>query len=202
MIRIQIPSDHNDTAFQIQQWRKCQTTNPWSGITSWDTNRSTPIQFSNTLCKYTTHNTNSIPKQYKKTTHVITHNRNITTTRLVFIRLRFHAFSLRLLLGPWHSKDPEPKIHLLLLVSKPQFRHAFCPWWLPTSSTHHIPPTILTETVEEKRSYWHSPSHSAWPWCLSHPGRIRIDAHRSSACRRGRPRSLIWSVRIAADFSQ
>jgi len=29
---------------------------------------------------------------------------------------------------------------------------------------------------------------------LSHPGRIRIDAHRSKACRRGRPRSLIWSV--------
>jgi len=29
---------------------------------------------------------------------------------------------------------------------------------------------------------------------LSHPGRHRIDAHRSKACRRGRPRSLIWSV--------
>jgi len=29
---------------------------------------------------------------------------------------------------------------------------------------------------------------------LSCPGRIPIDAHWSKACRRGRPRSLIWSV--------
>ena len=29
---------------------------------------------------------------------------------------------------------------------------------------------------------------------LSHPGRIRIDAHRSKACRCGWPRSFIWSV--------
>ena len=29
---------------------------------------------------------------------------------------------------------------------------------------------------------------------LSHPGRIRIDTHQSNACRRGWPRSLIWSV--------
>jgi len=40
----------------------------------------------------------------------------ITTARLVFIRLRFHAFSSRLLLGPWHSNVPEPTIHSFLTM--------------------------------------------------------------------------------------
>jgi len=55
------------------------------------------------LVGYKSHDTNSIPKQFIKTTHVI----NITTTRLFFIRLcfRVHAVSSRLLLGPWHSND-------------------------------------------------------------------------------------------------
>ena len=30
---------------QRRQWRKCQLSNPLSGETSWDTNRTTPIQF-------------------------------------------------------------------------------------------------------------------------------------------------------------
>ena len=77
-----------------------------------------------------------------KSTYVITRNNNITTIRLVFICLRFHAVSSRLLLSPWHSNDPEPTIYLFLLESGPQFCPASCPWWLPTSSTHYIPPTI------------------------------------------------------------
>jgi len=31
---------------------------------------------------------------------------------------------------------------LNLLKSKPHLSPASCPWWLPTSSTHHIPPTV------------------------------------------------------------
>ena len=76
------------------------------------------------------------------TLYVITRSSNITTTRLVFIRLHFHAVLSRLLLSPWHSNDPEPKIHLFVLESKPQFCPTSCARQLPTSSTHHIPPTI------------------------------------------------------------
>jgi len=49
MIRIQIPSDHNDTIWKKQQWRKCQMTNPLSDQTSLNTNRTSPIQFQNCL---------------------------------------------------------------------------------------------------------------------------------------------------------
>ena len=59
--------------------------------------------------------------------HVTTRNSNITTTRLVFIRLRFHAVSSRLPLSLWHNNDPEPTIHLFLLESKLQFCPASCP---------------------------------------------------------------------------
>jgi len=44
-------------------------------------------------------NSKTVSKLYK-TTHVITPNKNIKTTRLVFIRFRFHAVYSRLLLGP------------------------------------------------------------------------------------------------------
>jgi len=118
MIRIQKLSNHNDTICWKQHWRKCQITNPFSDQILWNINHTTRIQFQNSLLK---------------TTYVITRNSNITTTRLVFIRLRFHAVSSRLLLSPWHSNDPEPMIHLFLLESKLQFCPASCPWWLPTS---------------------------------------------------------------------
>jgi len=110
MIRIQIFSVHNDTICNKQRRRKCQNTNLSSDQTSWDTNHATAIQFQNTL---------------QKTTYVITRNVNITMTRLVFILLRFHAVSVRLLLNPWHRNDPEQKIHLFLLESKPQFSNDF-----------------------------------------------------------------------------
>jgi len=103
-----------------------------------------------------------------KTTYVIT--RNTKTTRLVFIRLHFHVVSSRLLLGPWHSNDPEPKIYLFLLKTKPHICLASCSWWLRTFSTYHIRLTYslqcsceLTETVEKKRFYWHNP-----------PGRVTL----------------------------
>jgi len=67
---------------------KCKITNSLSGQISWDTNRTTRIQLQNSL---------------HKTTHVITRNRNIIPSRLVFIRIHFHAVSSRLLLGPCHS---------------------------------------------------------------------------------------------------
>jgi len=127
MIRIQLLSNHSDTICWKQRWRKCQITIFLSDHTSWDTSHTTPNHFQNSIFK---------------TTYVITRNRNITTTRVVFIRLHFHAVSSRLLLGPWHSNNPEPKIHLFLLESEPYFCLAYCPWWLPTSSTHHISPTI------------------------------------------------------------
>ena len=58
---------------------------------------------------------------YKRTEYVITSNSNIKTTRLVFIRLRFHAVSSHLLLSPLHSND-------LLL------RHTA--WWANSVATH------------------------------------------------------------------
>ena len=157
-IRISILSDHNDLILEKQQWRKCHITKLLSDQTSWGTNRTTTNQFQNSL---------------SKSTYVITCNRgiNITTTWLVFILLHFHAVSSHLLLNPWHSNDLEPKGHLILLESKLHFCPASCPWPLPTPSTHHIPWTvtiaqkwILTETVDEKRFYWHNPSQLAWPW--------------------------------------
>jgi len=76
--------------------------------------RSNPV-------RYKSHNTDSIPTHFIKNNVHITRNSNITTTRLVFVRLRFYAVSSRLLLSLWHSNDPEPTIHLFLLESKPQY---------------------------------------------------------------------------------
>ena len=71
-----------------------------------------------------------------------THNTNITITRLVSILLRFYPVFSKLLLNSWQRNDPEPNVHLLLMESKPYLSPASCPSWLPTSLTHHIPPTV------------------------------------------------------------
>ena len=42
-------SDYNEGICTKQLWRKCQITNSLSNQTSWDTNRSMPIQFQNNL---------------------------------------------------------------------------------------------------------------------------------------------------------
>jgi len=65
-IRIQWDSDHNDTICNNQEWRKCQITNPLLQPNSWDTNRTTLIQFRNGLYE---------------TTYVITCNIHITRLR-------------------------------------------------------------------------------------------------------------------------
>jgi len=136
VICIQILNDYNDTIWKIQCQRKCRTTNPFSDQTWWDTDRTTPIQFQNTLLE---------------TTYVITRNINITISRLFSILLWFHTDSIllwfhtvssRLLLNSWHSNDPEPKVPLLLLESKLHLSPASCEWWIPTPSTHHNPPII------------------------------------------------------------
>jgi len=49
IIRIQKLSYHNDTVCEKHWWRKCQITNPLSDQTSWHTNRTTLIQFRNSL---------------------------------------------------------------------------------------------------------------------------------------------------------
>jgi len=67
---------------------------------------------------------------------------SITITTLVSILLHSHAVSSRLLLNLWHSKDPELKVHFYLLESKSHVSLVSCPWWLPTSSTHLIPPKV------------------------------------------------------------
>ena len=59
------------------------------------------------------------------------------------IRHRFRAVSAYLLLSSWHSNNPETTIHLFLLESKPHLSPASCPWWLLTSSTHHISPEVM-----------------------------------------------------------
>jgi len=107
---------------------------PSSNQTSWNTNRTTPIQLQNS---------------WNESTYVITRNIIITTTKRVFILLCFHAISSRLLLNPWHSIDPEAKVHLFLLELKPNFCPTSCPWWSPTSSTHHIPLTVICAQSEK-----------------------------------------------------
>jgi len=97
-----------------------------SDQTLWNTNRTIPIQFRNSLLV---------------TTYVVTRNIHITITRFVSIVLHFHIISLILLLNSWHSNDPEPKVHLLLLKAKLHLSPASCLWW-PTSLTNHIPPTV------------------------------------------------------------
>ena len=144
MIQIQILSLHNDTICWKQQWKKRQITFFLSFQTSWDTNRTTPIQFQHSLLKIM---------------YVITRNRNITAAKLVFIGPRLHAVSLRLLLGPWHSNDPEPKIHLFLLESQPHFVLSLVHENIPTFSTHHIPPTI---TRVNQRNRWRKTLLLTW----------------------------------------
>jgi len=121
-----------------QQWSKCQITNLSSDQTWGDIIRTTPIQFLNRLYE---------------STYVVTRNIHITTTRLVLILLHFHAVSSRLLLNPWHSNNPEGQSDMILLKLKPHFCPTFCPWWLPTSSTHHIPPTVICAQSEKGEFY-------------------------------------------------
>jgi len=49
MIRTPILSDHNDMICTTQYSSKCQTTNHFWNQTSWDTSRTTPFQFQNSL---------------------------------------------------------------------------------------------------------------------------------------------------------
>ena len=95
MIRIQILNDHNDPTCEKQQWTKCQITNSLSDQTSWNTNCTAPFQLQNSLSKIM---------------YVITRDRNIANNTFVLLFSVFDAVSSRLLLGPWHSNDPEPKI--------------------------------------------------------------------------------------------
>jgi len=63
MIWIQILSDHNDPICKRKHWKKCELTKHSSEQTSWDTNRTTPIQFPNSI---------------QERSYVITRNINIT----------------------------------------------------------------------------------------------------------------------------
>jgi len=67
MIQTPLLSDHNDGE---KVSNKCQMRNPLSNQTSWDTNRTTPIQFQNSS---------------QETTFVKTRNINITITGLVIV---------------------------------------------------------------------------------------------------------------------
>jgi len=94
------------------------------------------------LLRYKSHNTISFQKNLLETTYVNTCNIIVTNTRLISVPFRLHAVSSRLLLNLWHSNDPEPKVHCVLLESKSRLSPVSCPWWSPTSSTHFIPPTV------------------------------------------------------------
>ena len=111
--------------------KKCQITNhPLLHQTSWDTNRTTPIH------------SKTVYKKQRTSSHVTETSQLLDLALFVFVSAVDHAVSSHLFVGPWHSMNPEPKIHLFLFESKPHFCPASCPWWLPTSSTHYIPPTI------------------------------------------------------------
>jgi len=71
------------------------------------------------VVRYKSHKPIQFQNSYKETTYVITRNIKLTTTRLVYILIRFHAVSSRILLKSWHSKNSEPKIHLFLLDCTP-----------------------------------------------------------------------------------
>jgi len=110
--------------------------------------KNKPVVKSN-LVRYKSRNTNSIQKQFMRTTHVNRRNINITFTRSVFVLLLFHAVSSRLFLSFWYSNDSEPKVHFFLWESKSHLSPVSCSWWPPTTSTHHIPLTSVDHCWQE-----------------------------------------------------
>jgi len=143
MVCIQTLTDHNDPICKRKHWKKCELTKHSSEQTSWDTNRTTPIQFPNSI---------------QERSYVIT--RNINITRLWASTSRRIKRS-----SGWYRWLP-------MLLQSQTISYGDC-WvrMHPVVRIRSIVPAIvgsesrkLTKPVEGKRFYWHNPIHSAWPW--------------------------------------